>query len=203
MSEEERFAVEKQAEELMRMLGMEKKKEKAPTSAAVGGARAEGQGAAGAAAGAGEGKEEGERERQQRLSREGRNRKLVEAMTRKRKLFGHVGVVTMRTRRNNIHVNLSTLDGRTVCKLSGGMMPGMVHRQRGTVLVAEDMGKLLAQIAKDKGMTLPVIVQIDGINPAREFLVRGLIVGGMDVRRFDDITPQAHGGGRLPGRRRV
>jgi len=150
---------------------------------------------------------EGERARQQRLSREGRIRKISEVAQRKRKLFGHVGVVTMRTKRNNIHLDLSTLDGRTVCKLSGGMSlnggPNPKHRMRGSVTTAEDMGKQLASMAKERGMTLPVIVQMDGVNPAREFVVRGLTVGGMDVRRFDDITPQPHGGNRLPGRRRV
>ena len=102
---------------------------------------------------------------------------------------------------NNTLVTITDLDNRTLCWSSAGSS-GFKGTRKSTPYAAQTAAKNAAEKAKEFGMeTVNVIIR--GVGPGREQAVRGLSTSGISFESITDKTPQAHGGCRPKGRRRV
>ena len=110
---------------------------------------------------------------------------------------------------NNVIITLTDLTGaETIAKCSGGMVV-KADRDEGSPYAAMRAATIVANIAKEKGITnIHVKVRAPGGNkstspgPGAQAAIRALARAGLRIGRIEDVTPIPHDGTKKPGGRR-
>lgn len=124
-----------------------------------------------------------------------------EKKAKKHKQFVDVAKVHVKSTFNNTLVTVTTLSGDVLFRSSAGRL-NYKGARKGTPYVAAQVGTSLAKDMHAVGIKT-VEVNIQGIGPGRDSVVRSMQSAGFQITVLRDVTPLAHGGVRAPKRRRV
>ncbi len=102
---------------------------------------------------------------------------------------------------NNTLVTVTTLTGDVLLRCSAGRLSYKGTR-KGTPYAASQVGATLAKDMHILGIKT-VEINMQGIGPGRDSVVRSMQGAGFNVSVLRDVTPIAHAGCRSPKRRRV
>ena len=110
---------------------------------------------------------------------------------------------------NNILVTLTDLTGaETIAKATGGMVVKAAKDEASPYAVMKS-GELIADIAKEKGVTnIHIKVRAPGGNgpnspgPGAQGVIRSLSRSGLRIGRIEDVTPVPHDGTKPKGGKR-
>ncbi len=119
------------------------------------------------------------------------------------------GIVNIYSSYNNTIVHLTDISGaETIARASGGMVV-KASRLESTPYAAMQAATMVAQAAKDKGITaIHIRVRAPGGHgmktpgPGAQPAIRALARSGFQIGRIEEITPIPHDGTRRPGGRR-
>ena len=121
--------------------------------------------------------------------------------TKKNKLAIDTACVHVKSTFNNTLVTVTTLSGDVLLRCSAGRL-NYKGTRKGTPYAASQVGTTLAKDMHTLGIKT-VEVNMQGIGPGRDSVVRAMQGSGFVVSVLRDVTPLAHGGCRPPKRRRV
>ena len=102
---------------------------------------------------------------------------------------------------NNTLVTVTSLSGDVLLRSSAGRL-NYKGARKGTPYAASQIGAALAKDMHAVGIKT-VEINMQGIGPGRESVVRSMQGAGFNVTVLRDVTPLAFGGCRPPKRRRV
>src|SRR5450830_1746132 len=102
---------------------------------------------------------------------------------------------------NNTIVSITDPSGAVISWASAGQV-GFKGSRKSTPFAAQLAAEAAARRAQEHGMK-KVDVFVKGPGSGRETAIRSLQATGLEVGSIQDVTPQAHNGGRPPKRRRV
>lgn len=102
---------------------------------------------------------------------------------------------------NNTIVTFTDLEGNVLGWSSSGAA-GFKGTRKSTPYAAKVAAETASGKVKPYGIET-VTVEMKGLGPGREQAIRGLQAAGLNIDAIIDVTPIAHGGCRMPGRRRV
>jgi len=130
----------------------------------------------------------------------------VQAVSKKKEYWG---IVNIYSSYNNTIVHLTDISGaETIARASGGMVV-KASRLESTPYAAMQAATMVAQAAKDKGITaIHIRVRAPGGHgmktpgPGAQPAIRALARSGFQIGRIEEITPIPHDGTRRPGGRR-
>ncbi|XP_034040370.1 28S ribosomal protein S11, mitochondrial [Thalassophryne amazonica] len=117
------------------------------------------------------------------------------------KKFEELPIAHIRATYNNTLINVRDIDGKTLVKTSCGA-EGFKNIKKSTPIAAQTTGISAATKAVAKGLTHVRIV-VKGLGPGRQFAIKGLSMGGLDVVSITDNTAVPHNGCRPRKVRRV
>jgi small subunit ribosomal protein S11 len=102
---------------------------------------------------------------------------------------------------NNTIVSITDREGNVIAWESAGGA-GFKGSRKSTPFAAQVTADAAARKGIEQGMQ-KVEVFVKGPGSGRETAIRSLQAAGLEVGSIQDVTPQAHNGGRPPKRRRV
>lgn len=102
---------------------------------------------------------------------------------------------------NNTIVNITDLDGNTICWSSGGIN-NFKGSRKSTPYAATVVGEDVAQRASAMGVK-EVTAYIKGVGAGKSQAVKALRNGGLVINKIVDVTPITHNGCRPKKRRRI
>ena len=102
---------------------------------------------------------------------------------------------------NNTLINITDMDGNSVCSSSGGCV-GFKGSRKSTPFAAQQAAQKCAGVAIRNGVK-EVGIRINGPGPGRESAISALQQAGLRIASIEDITPIPHNGCRPRKRRRV
>ncbi|MEM2920797.1 MAG: 30S ribosomal protein S11 [Candidatus Bathyarchaeia archaeon] len=119
------------------------------------------------------------------------------------------GIVNIYSSYNNTIIHMTDLSGaETIARASGGMVV-KASRLESTPYAAMQAATIVAQTAKDKGITsIHIRVRAPGGHgmktpgPGAQPAIRALARSGFQIGRIEEVTPIPHDGTRRPGGRR-
>lgn len=111
-----------------------------------------------------------------------------------------MGVVTIRSSRNNTIVTATNQKLQTIRQESGGSA-GFKNSRKSTSEAAEQAARKLGEYVKARGMST-IVIKLKGVGQGREGAVRGLVLAGLTVTTIHDLTPIAHNGVKKKKRQR-
>ncbi len=125
------------------------------------------------------------------------------AKVRKRKVRKNVvkAMVHIKATFNNTLINITDMDGNSVCSSSGGCV-GFKGSRKSTPFAAQQAAQKCAGVAIRNGVK-EVGIRINGPGPGRESAISALQQAGLRIASIEDVTPLPHNGCRPPKRRRV
>lgn len=121
--------------------------------------------------------------------------------TKKNKQAIDTARVHVKSTFNNTLVTITTLTGDVLLRCSSGRL-NYKGTRKGTPYAASQVGATLAKDMHTLGIKT-VEINMQGIGPGRDSVVRSMQGAGFVVSVLRDVTPLAHGGCRAPKRRRV
>jgi small subunit ribosomal protein S11 len=124
-----------------------------------------------------------------------------EKKTKKNKQQVDIATVHVKSTFNNTLVTVTTLSGDVLFRSSAGRL-NYKGTRKGTPYVASQVGTSLAKDMHAVGIKT-VEVNIQGIGPGRDSVVRAMQASGFQITVLRDVTPLAHGGVRPCKKRRV
>lgn len=111
-----------------------------------------------------------------------------------------MGVVTIRSSRNNTIITATNQKLQTIRQESGGSA-GFKNSRKSTSEAAEQAARKLGEYVKARGMST-IVIKLKGVGQGREGAVRGLVLAGLTVTTIHDLTPIAHNGVKKKKRQR-
>ena len=102
---------------------------------------------------------------------------------------------------NNIIISLTNKKGEVISWSSAGKM-GFRGSKKNTPYAAQMAAEDCAKVALEAGLK-KVKVYVKGPGNGREYAIRSIHNGGIEVTEIIDVTPIPHNGCRPPKRRRV
>jgi len=110
-------------------------------------------------------------------------------------------IVHVRASFNNTYINVTDMNGETLCWDSAGTI-GFKGSRKSTPFAAQRAAESVAQKAVKFGVR-EVEVKINGPGSGRESAITALQDAGLAIRAIEDVTPLAHNGCRPRKKRRV
>ena len=125
------------------------------------------------------------------------------AKTAKRKQRRNVakGIAHIRATYNNTMVNITDMNGETLCWASAGTA-GFKGTRKSTPFAATRAAEQAASNARKFGIQ-EVEVRVCGPGQGRESAVSALQAAGLRIQSIEDVTPLPHNGCRPRRKRRV
>src|ERR1700709_2469026 len=111
------------------------------------------------------------------------------------------GAAHIKSTFNNTIVSITDPQGNVIAWASSGHV-GFKGSRNSTPAAARRAAESAARKAQEHGVR-KVDVFVKGPGSGRETAIRSLQAAGLEVGTINDVTPQAHNGGRPPKRRRV
>jgi small subunit ribosomal protein S11 len=111
------------------------------------------------------------------------------------------GIVYVNATFNNTMINITDVNGETLCWDSAGTV-GFKGARKSTPFAATRAAEKCAAKAKRLGM-VEIEVRVKGPGSGRESAITALKNNGLRVSAIEDRTPIPHNGCRPPKRRRV
>lgn len=111
------------------------------------------------------------------------------------------GIVHVKSTFNNTLICVTDLKGNVIVSGSGGSI-GLKGQKRSTYYAAQATSSLLAQKIFKNGIR-KVYIRLNGFGDGREACVKSFLSEKLEVLKIQDITKIAHGGCKLPKKRRV
>ena len=102
---------------------------------------------------------------------------------------------------NNTFINITDLNGETICWASAGTV-GFKGSRKSTPFAAQKAAENVADKARKHGVS-ELDVRVKGPGSGRESAITGLQVAGLSVKSIEDVTPLPHNGCRPKKKRRV
>jgi len=112
------------------------------------------------------------------------------------------GMVHIEASFNNTKVNVTDLQGNTIC-WSTASKAGFRGSRKSTPYAAQQAAELAAKDAIEKVNLKSVHVKVKGPGPGRESAIRALEIAGLKVLSIEDVTGIPHNGCRDSKKRRV
>ena len=113
----------------------------------------------------------------------------------------NTGIVHVKSTFNNTLICVTDLRGNVIAAGSGGST-GLKGQKRSTYYAAQATSSLLAQKSFKSGIRR-VYIRLNGFGDGREACVKTFLSEKLEVLKIQDITKIAHGGCKLPKKRRV
>jgi len=120
---------------------------------------------------------------------------------KKKNSLVNTGIVHVKSTFNNTLICVTDLKGNVIVSGSGGST-GLKGQKRSTYYAAQATSSLLAQKSFKSGIRR-VYIRLNGFGDGREACVKSFLSEKLEVLRIQDITKIAHGGCKLPKKRRV
>lgn len=102
---------------------------------------------------------------------------------------------------NNTFINITDLNGETICWASAGTV-GFKGSRKSTPFAAQKAAENVADRAKKQGIS-ELDIKVKGPGSGRESAITALQVAGLSVKSIEDVTPLPHNGCRPRKKRRV
>jgi len=118
------------------------------------------------------------------------------------KLRHYMGIVNILCTHNNIIITVKNYKHKVICWTSAGCA-GFRGYLRSTIFAAENAAYKLGRKLKRDYKINNIIVRVKGIGKTRFKAIRGLKAARLAIIKFEDKTPIAHNGCRLPKKRRI
>ena len=115
--------------------------------------------------------------------------------------FTNTGIVHVKSTFNNTLICVTDLKGNVIVAGSGGST-GLKGQKRSTYYAAQTTSNLLAQKSFKAGIR-KVYVRLNGFGDGREACIKSFLSEKLEILKIQDITKIAHGGCKLPKKRRV
>jgi len=113
----------------------------------------------------------------------------------------NTAIVHVKSTFNNTLICITDLEGNVIVAGSGGST-GLKGQKRSTYYAAQATSSLLAQKSFKIGIR-KVYIRLDGFGDGREACIKSLISEKLEILKIQDVTKIAHGGCKLPKKRRV
>lgn len=113
----------------------------------------------------------------------------------------NTGIVHVKSTFNNTLICVTDLRGNVIAAGSGGST-GLKGQKRSTYYAAQATSSLLAQKSFKSGIR-KVYIRLNGFGDGREACIKTFLSEKLEVLKIQDITKIAHGGCKLPKKRRV
>ena len=125
------------------------------------------------------------------------------ARTKKKKIKRHVvkGIAHIKATFNNTIINITDLNGDTLCWDSAGTI-GYKGSRKSTPFAAQKAAERCAEKAIKFGVK-ELEVKVKGPGAGRESAIRALQAVGVEIKIIEDVTPLPHNGCRPRKKRRV
>ncbi|MFQ5861807.1 MAG: 30S ribosomal protein S11 [Candidatus Brocadiales bacterium] len=102
---------------------------------------------------------------------------------------------------NNTYINITDLNGETMCWASAGTV-GFKGSRKSTPFAAQRAAENVAEKALKQGVS-ELDIKVKGPGSGRESAITALQVAGLSVKSIEDVTPLPHNGCRPRKKRRV
>ncbi|MCP4366078.1 MAG: 30S ribosomal protein S11 [Planctomycetes bacterium] len=102
---------------------------------------------------------------------------------------------------NNTFINITDLNGETICWASAGTV-GFKGSRKSTPFAAQKAAENVADKARKQGIS-ELDIRVKGPGSGRESAITALQVAGLSVKSIEDVTPLPHNGCRPKKKRRV
>ncbi|MEE9487801.1 MAG: 30S ribosomal protein S11 [Candidatus Brocadiales bacterium] len=102
---------------------------------------------------------------------------------------------------NNTFINITDLNGETICWASAGTV-GFKGSRKSTPFAAQKAAENVADKARKQGIS-ELDIKVKGPGSGRESAITALQVAGLSVKSIEDVTPLPHNGCRPKKKRRV
>lgn len=102
---------------------------------------------------------------------------------------------------NNTFINITDLNGETLCWASAGTV-GFKGSRKSTPFAAQKAAENVAEKAMKQGVT-ELDIKVKGPGSGRESAITALQLAGLSVKSIEDVTPLPHNGCRPRKKRRV
>ncbi|MFQ5957303.1 MAG: 30S ribosomal protein S11 [Candidatus Brocadiales bacterium] len=102
---------------------------------------------------------------------------------------------------NNTYINITDLNGETMCWASAGTV-GFKGSRKSTPFAAQRAAASIADKALKQGVS-ELDIKVKGPGSGRESAITALQVAGLSVKSIEDVTPLPHNGCRPRKKRRV
>ena len=112
-----------------------------------------------------------------------------------------LGTIHVQSTKNNTILTLTDASGLPKAWSSAGSV-GFQGARRSTGFAAQTAAEVLARKSTRLGVST-VYVKLKGLGSGRRSSLRGLKLGGLRIRKVEDVTPIAHNGCRRPKERRM
>jgi small subunit ribosomal protein S11 len=122
-------------------------------------------------------------------------------MFNKKMNFSNTAIVHVKSTFNNTLICVTNLEGNVIVAGSGGST-GLKGQKRSTYYAAQATSTLLAQ-KSFKGGIRKVYIRLNGFGDGREACIKSFIAEKIEILKIQDVTKIAHGGCKLPKKRRV
>lgn len=123
------------------------------------------------------------------------------AKTKKARRNINRAVANIKASFNNTHINITDLNGETLCWASAGSV-GFKGSRKSTPFAATQAALNVADKARKLGIQ-EIEIKIKGPGSGRESAVTALQAAGLSVKSIEDVTPLPHNGCRPRKKRRV
>jgi small subunit ribosomal protein S11 len=120
---------------------------------------------------------------------------------KKHKINTDSALVHVKSSFNNTLVTITTVSGDVLLRSSAGKL-NYKGTRKGTPYAASQVGISLTKDMHALGIKT-VEINMQGIGPGRDSVVRAMQGAGFGITVLRDVTPLAHGGCRAPKRRRT
>lgn len=102
---------------------------------------------------------------------------------------------------NNTFINITDLNGETLCWASAGTV-GFKGSRKSTPFAAQKAAENVAEKAMKQGVT-ELDIKVKGPGSGRESAITALQLAGLSIKSIADVTPLPHNGCRPRKKRRV
>ncbi len=102
---------------------------------------------------------------------------------------------------NNTFINITDLNGETICWASAGTV-GFKGSRKSTPFAAQKAAENVADKALKQGVS-ELDIKVKGPGSGRESAITALQLAGLSVKSIEDVTPLPHNGCRPRKKRRV
>jgi small subunit ribosomal protein S11 len=113
----------------------------------------------------------------------------------------NTAIVHVKSTFNNTLICVTDLEGNVIVSGSGGST-GLKGQKRSTYYAAQTTSNLLAQKSYKAGIR-KVYIRLNGFGDGREACIKSFLLEKLEILKIQDITKIAHGGCKLPKKRRV
>lgn len=122
-------------------------------------------------------------------------------MLNKKMNLMNTAIVHVKSTFNNTLICVTDLEGNVIVAGSGGSN-GLKGQKRSTYYAAQATSSSLAQKSFKAGIR-KVYVRLNGFGDGREACIKSFISEKLEILKIQDVTKIAHGGCKLPKKRRV